>query len=229
MLYRQHLRTPKVRSRLKFLLFRCNVCRRVRGKTVPKPLPPPLPKERVQWKEPFTTVGVDHTFHLWYRDKSGTRKKVYICLFVCAMMRVVHLEPITDLSTPSFLLCLRRLTAAKEAPLTILSDNHRTFISGERFLLELQDDHQVKEYLASRRIEWRHQTPPSPWMGGHYERLVRTIKVCLSTAIARKLFNYEEFVTVIREVENIINSRPLTYQGTDTLDIPLSPSQLVWG
>ena len=65
-------------------------------------------------------------------------------------------------------------------------------------------------------------------MGGHYEQTVRIIKGCLSTAIARKLLNYEEFVTVIRENENIINSRPLTYQGADTADIPLTPSQLVW-
>ena len=66
-------------------------------------------------------------------------------------------------------------------------------------------------------------------MVGHYERIVRIIKVCPSTAIAKKLFNYEEFVTVIRETKNIINSRPLRYQGTDTADIPLSLSQLVWG
>ena len=66
-------------------------------------------------------------------------------------------------------------------------------------------------------------------MVGHYERIVRIIKVCPSTAIAKKLFNYEEFVTVVRETKNIINSRPLTYQGTDTADIPLSLSQLVWG
>ena len=93
----------------------------------------------------------------------------------------------------------------------------------------MQDGPQVKEYLANSRIEWKHQTPQSPWMGRHFERMVRIIKVCLSTAISGKLFNYEEFVTVIQEVENIINSRPLTYQGTDTIDIPLSPSQLVWG
>ena len=66
-------------------------------------------------------------------------------------------------------------------------------------------------------------------MGGHFERLVRKIKTCLSSAIARKLYNQEEFTTVVKEVENIVNSRPLTYQANDALDQPLTPSQLLWG
>ena len=121
------------------------------------------------------------------------------------------------------------LLDTKGAPSLILSDNHQDFVSGEKFLLELQDDPQIHEYLTSHRIEWKHQTPRSPWMGGHFESLVRTIKSSLSTAIARKLYNYVEFVTVAKEVEKNVNSHPLTYQGTDTMDIPLRPSQLVWG
>ena len=66
-------------------------------------------------------------------------------------------------------------------------------------------------------------------MGGHYEHLVRIIKVCLSTAIARKIFTYEEFVTLVKEAEAIINCRPITYQSVDTVDILLSSSQLAWG
>ena len=52
----------------------------------------------------------------------------------------------------------------------ILSDDHRTFISEEQFLLEMQDDPEVQEYLADRQIVWRHQAPQSQWMGGHYEQ-----------------------------------------------------------
>ena len=36
-------------------------------------------------------------------------------------------------------------------------------------------------------------------------------------------------MTIAKEVEDIANSRPLTYQGTDSQDISLSPSQLLWG
>ena len=114
-------------------------------------------------------------------------------------------------------------------PKLILSDNHRTFIAGETFPLDLQQDPSVREYLNSKSIRWKHQTPRSPWMGGHFERLVRTIKASLATTISRKLLSLEEFRTVVIEAENIVNSRPLTYQSDSTRDVPLSPSQLAWG
>ena len=66
-------------------------------------------------------------------------------------------------------------------------------------------------------------------MGGHFERLVRTIKASLATAISRKFLTLEEFRTIVKEAENIVNSRPLTYQSDSTRDVPLSPSQLAWG
>ena len=136
---------------------------------------------------------------------------------------------VDNLTTKSFILCLRRLAAAKEMPSIILSDNHRTFISGEKFLLDLQEDDIVREFLQSHLIRWRHQTPCSHWMGGHFERLVRTIKTSLSAAIARKIYNVEEFTTIVKEVESIVNMHPLTYQSTESRGQPLTPSQLLCG
>ena len=225
----QYFWTPKICVRLKSLILGCVTCRRQRAKTIAKPPPPPLPAERVQWKQPFTTVGVDHTGHFYCRDAFGNRINLYICLFVCSTTQAVHPEVIDNLSTTSFLLCLRRLAAAKGIPPLILSDNHKTFISGEKFLLDLQEDDKVQEFLRDHRVQWKHQTPRSPWMGGHFERLVRTTKTCLSSVIACKLYNQEEFTTVVKEVENIVNSCPLTYQANDALDQPLTPSQLLWG
>ena len=204
------------------------ICRRQWARTIAKPPPLPLPAKRVQWKRPFSTVGVDHMGHFCARDTYSNRIKLYICLFVCATTRAVHLEVVDNLSATSFTLCLRCLTAAKGIPSLIISDSHKTFISGEKFLLDLQDDN-VREFLQNHRIQWRHQTPRSPWMGRHFERLVRTIKTSLSSAIARKLYNQEEFTTIIKEVENIVNGRPLTYQSNDALDQLLTPSQLLWG
>ena len=136
---------------------------------------------------------------------------------------------VDNLSTTSFILCLRHLASAKGIPSLIISDNHKTFISREKFLLDLQEDDEVREFLREHHIQWQHQTRRSPWMGRHFERLVGTIKTCLSSVITRKLYNQEEFTTVVKEVENIVNSHPLTYQAKDALDQPLTPSQLLWG
>ena len=135
---------------------------------------------------------------------------------------------VDNLSATSFILCLRRLAAAKGIPSVILSDNHRTFISGEKFLLDLLEDDIVQEFLQDHRITRRHQMPHSPWMGGHFKRLVRTIKTSLSAAIVRKLYNQKEFTTIVKEVKSVVNMRRLTYQSNDARDQLLSPSQLLW-
>ena len=160
-----------------------------------------LPSERVQWVIPFSLVGVDHTGSFSIKDTQGRKSKAYICLFVCATTRAVHLEVVENLTTTSFVMCLQCLAATKGMPTLILSDNHKTFIAGETFLLDLQLDPSVQEYLQSKNVRWKHQTPRSPWMGGHFERLVRTIKASLATAISRKLLTLEEFSTIVKEAE----------------------------
>lgn len=49
--------------------------------------------------------------------------KAYICLFTCAIYRVVHLELTTSLSTKGFLEALRRFIARRGSPSIIYSDN----------------------------------------------------------------------------------------------------------
>ena len=65
--------------------------------------------------------------------------------------------------------------------------------------------------------------------GRHFERLVQTIKASLASAISKKLLTLEEFQNIVKKAENIVNSRPLTYQRDDSRDIPLTPLQLAWG
>ena len=201
---------------MKSLLLRCAACQRIKSGTIKRPPPPPLPAERVKWVPPFTNVGVDHMGSFTIKDEKGSKTKAYICIFVCATTRSVHLEVVENLSTTSFIMCLWRLAASKGVPSIILSDNHRTFIAGETFLLEMQQDSAVQEHLSSNNIRWKHQTPRSPWMGGHFERLVRTIKASLATAISKKLLILEEFTTIVKEAENIMNLRPLTYQSNNS-------------
>ena len=211
-LYRQRCWTPRIRSHIKSPLLRCVVCQRIKSGAIKRPPPPPLPAERVKWVPPFTNVGVDHTGSFAIKDEKGNKTKAYICIFVCATTCAVHLEVVENLSTTSFIMCLRRLdtllrhlTAWKGVPSIILSDNHCTFITGETFLLEMQQDPAVQDHLSSNNIRWKHQTPRSPWMGGHFECLVQTIKASLATAISKKLLTLEEFTTIVKEAENIGN------------------------
>ena len=52
-------------------------------------------------------------------------------------------------------------------------------------------------------------------MGGFYERLVGLVKRSLRKAIGRKLLTNDQLLTVLKETEAVVNSRPLVYIGDD--------------
>ncbi|VDM14678.1 unnamed protein product [Wuchereria bancrofti] len=65
--------------------------------------------------------------------------------------------------------------------------------------------------MAEKNIVWENITPRAPWEGGLYERLIGLTKTTMRRAIGRKLLAEREFVTLLAEVEGILNTRPLTY------------------
>lgn len=228
-LYRSYAWTPKLRTRVKSFLSRCVLCRRAKAKTLSTPPPPPLPTERVSYRRPFAHTGVDHTGSITVKTKNGERRKVYLLLFVCTASRATHIEVTKSLTSYDFILCLRRFAAHHGTPSTLLSDNAANFHAAERFLLDLYDDPEVKSYCQNKSITWRFQTPRAPWTGGFFERLVGIVKSTLATSLQRKLLTTEELRTVVAECQTVVNNRPLTYQTTDSIEEPLTPSHLLYG
>ena len=111
------------------LLRCCTVCRRHIGLLQTAPETAPLPMVKVQDVPPFTITGVYFTSALYVRQHNGEEQKEYICLFIGATSREVHLEVVTDLSTATFLLAFRHLA-------TTTSNNvwqrHHLYISCRR-------------------------------------------------------------------------------------------------
>ena len=78
-------------------------------------------------------------------------------------------------------------------------------------------------------MKWTFNLKKAPWWGGIFERLVRSVKRCLKKTIGGATLTYEELLTVVVEVEMILNCRPLSYvSGEDTKE-PLTPSHLLCG
>jgi len=80
---------------------------------------------------------------------------VYVLLFTCCSTRAIHLELATDMSAETFIRCLRRLTARRGVPETIVSDNAKTFKSVAEVLSKVFSYPSVKRFLAGRRIACR--------------------------------------------------------------------------
>ena len=53
-------------------------------------------------------------------------------------------------------------------------------------------------------------------MGGSWERLIGCFKRCIEIVLKGATVNEETLQTVFAEAEYIVNSRPLTYVGSDS-------------
>lgn len=100
----------------------------------------------------------------------------------------------------------------------IIHDNAKTFKARN-----------VKQFLVQNEIKQRFILPVSPWWGGFYERLVRSVKLSLRKSLGKSLLTYEEMETMLCNMEAVINSRPLTYISNDDLQEVLTPFHLLFG
>ena len=95
----------------------------------------------------------------------------------------------------------------------------------------LSDDGNTFEAAAKaiHDVKWKFNVPKTPWWGGVFERIVRSVKRCLRMIIGQAKLSHDELLTAIIEVEMVLNSRPLSLTSSDDLDEPLTPSHLMVG
>ena len=208
---------------------RCLICRKLNPVRL-QVQNAPLPRDRIIQSTPFETVGIDFTgpvyvYHGTPRIKVvGEKKrkvlsydkaacsKAYICLYTCGVTRAVHLELVQDLTADAFLRSFRRFVSTRGMCRTIYSDNAKTFKGAEKDLKEclgLMNSESFQSLMAEEAITWKYILEGSPWWGGFYERLMRTIKAPLKKILGKSRMNTDEMSTVIKEVEAQVNSRPL--------------------
>ena len=132
----------RARSLVRALLHRCVKCQRYEGPSYPVPPPPLLPAIRIE-APAFTFTGVDFAGPLVITTGKKSSNKVWICLFTCLVVRAVHLDVVTDLSTEAFLRCLCTFAARRGLPLRMLSDNGKTFKAAAKYVRSVYQDDTV--------------------------------------------------------------------------------------
>ena len=159
------------------------------------------------------------------------RSKAYCCLFTCASTRALHLELTESLAVTSFLQAFRRFVSRRGLPAKLLTHNAKTFKSVSVYVKKISRSSEVKQYLANRQVDWQFIMERAPWLGGFWERLVRSVKRCLKKSVGRSLLTFEELRTLVVEIEATLNNRPLTYIYDDEegLSYPLTPADLIYG
>ncbi|XP_015120388.1 uncharacterized protein LOC107043403 [Diachasma alloeum] len=212
------LKSP-CRKAVRAVVQRCVTHRRYNAQKL-QPPPIGLPENRVRDARVFEITEMDFAGPLFLRCGS----KAWICLFTCAVYRAVHLELVSSLSTDIFLEAFRRFIARRGRPSVIYADNATNFRGARNHLKKIYWDKVVKDSSVDV-IEWRFNPPAAPWWGGWWERLIRLMKDLLKRTLKKSLLTFEELITVLCDVEAIINSRLLTYLAEHPHQlIPLSPS-----
>ena len=91
--------------------------------------------------------------------------KVWICLFTCCITRATHLELVLDLSTATFIRCLKQITARRDVPKKIVSDNAKTFKAAAKAIETMLNHEDLKDYLMNLRIDCNFNLEKTPLVG----------------------------------------------------------------
>ena len=74
----------------------------------------------------------------------------FTCLYTCASTRALHLELCKSLDVQDFLLAFRRFASRRGLPVTIASDNAKTFKSSSKEIRRITRSNEVLHYLVNQ-------------------------------------------------------------------------------
>ncbi|XP_055613091.1 uncharacterized protein LOC129759623 [Uranotaenia lowii] len=197
-----------------------------------------LPQARVTVARAFSRTGVDYFGPIYVRQAPRRPAvKSYVSVFICLCTKAVHLELVSDLSTDRFLQALRRFIGRRGYCSDIYSDNGTNFVGARSYLRELlklqrSDQHKeaVSKECVNNHIQWHFIPPAAPHFGGLWEAAVRSAKKHLLKVLGENPIPFEDMTTLLVQVENCLNSRPITALTDDPDNLePLTPGHFLIG
>ncbi|XP_043660057.1 uncharacterized protein LOC122624512 [Drosophila teissieri] len=134
-----------------------------------------------------------------------------------------------------FLEALRRFFARRGKSENIYSDNGTNFVGASRvldkeFVAAIENNNELAPTLEKEGIKWHFIPPGSPHMGGLWEAGVISVKYHLKRVIGENSFTYEEFASLLCQIEAVLNSRPLvTVRSENDGEEILTPGHFLVG
>ena len=209
-------------------------------------------------KFPFQHTGV--VLFGPYMIKSGRSVvKRWGVLFICMASRACHLDVVPDLSTDSFIQCYTRFIARRGSCCRYLYSDQGTNFKGcdseFKSLLKATpaittahhdysnvDNDKLSQCMLHKGVDvvWKFNVAKNPHAGGGWERAIRTVKNVFSCmlynglnglpAMKTRSPNDFEFITILCEIEAILNCRPITKLSNNVEDWRvLSPISILTG
>lgn len=224
---------------IKKLIRNCKVCFRFTAKPACQ-LMSDLPECRVGFSRPFLKTGIDYGGPFFIKS-SRLRKapliKAYIAMFVCMSTKAVHIELVIDLSTAGFILTLKRFISRRGNPSQIFSDNATNFLGASNQLKEIHEFFKnktnregIQNFLLEHETQFSFIPPRSPHWGGIWESAIKSAKYHIKRLVQNTTLTFEDFYTVLTQIEAVLNSRPLCALSNDPNDLQsLTPGHFLIG
>lgn len=220
------------------VVHRCITC----FKNKPKPLHQimgQVPDVRLNPGRPFQVCGVDFGGPFIIKEnfvRTQKTLKVYVALFICLSTRAVHIELVSGLSSECFIAALRRFSSQRGRSSIIHCDNGTNFVGTKNELdaiaakFDAEVSPNIKSFCAAEGIEWKFIPPRAPNFGGIWEAGIKSVKHHMKRVLGTKIPTYEEMLTLLKQIEGCLNSRPISPMSTDPDDTsPLTPGHFLIG
>lgn len=226
---------PRLRTEIKNSTQRCTDCTRNRKQPASQ-LMADLPASRLVPKWAFEHAGVDYAgpflIKETYKRKAPTRK-CWVAIFVCMCTRAVHIDVVDDLSSAAFISCYERFVSSRGPCHRLYSDNGTSFVGAYKEIRQAFDQFRSQENIEKINrmgTQWTFMNPASPHQGGIYEAAVKSAKHHLTRVIGCQKYTYGDYLTLLKKIEAILNSRPLYAPTDDPFDAPVvTPGHLLVG
>ena len=151
--------------------------------------------------------------------KKRIKTKCYGVIFNCLTTRALYLDIACGYDTDNFLLVLRRFITLHGCPYQIRSDQGSQLISAnnewKRFF-EIMDQRKLDGFSSKHGLNWVfNKSADAPWQNGCTERLIRSVKRCITLTIGSNILTFPELQTIYFECANLLNERPIGLKDGD--------------
>ena len=199
----------------------CQTCKMTKAKGL-RQVMGPMPPARLSPAPPFSHTMVDLFGPFSVRGEVQKRisAKAWGVIFTDLCSRAIHLEIANGYDAQSFLLAFRRFASIRGWPVVVYSDPGT----------QLRASADVICRASENGTKWEFSPPDSPWRQGAVEALIKTVKQGLLLATQGRRLSVPEALTVLAEVANLVNERPIgTMSGSDSVLSVLTPNSLLLG
>ena len=222
-------------SSVKKVVKSCNLCKRMNARSIKLNQNSYRDARINPVKTPFSYVYMDY-FGPFTIKRENFRSKVYVLVITCMWSRAISLQLCDSLSVKDFLRAVQLHVFNHGIFQYCVSDLGSQLVAGSKVITDWLNDIEVVHYFDEfnlSHIKFTQFAKGNSALGSLVESCVKQSKNLIYKSIRNNVLSYNEFYFVIKEVNCIVNKRPIAFQNSlrDTSVVPptISPEMLIYG